>query len=67
MNDDDYDPEQKKTGDLEPYVSDVLQSLGIRCSVQNGIRYNRFLLDYSINFLPCCSFIFWIIFLFIGI
>jgi len=41
---------------------DVFQSIWVRLSIQNDIRFDEFLLDYGRNFLPRVGFIFFIIY-----
>lgn len=54
---------ESEDGDPESYDWNVFQPFWIRCVVQNGVRLNRFILDYHRYFLPCCGVLVWSIFL----
>lgn len=54
---------KRENGDPLPNDLPLLQSRWIRCNIQDGFRLDRFLLEYSTNFLPYFGIISWIIFL----
>lgn len=55
--------EKPEDGDPLSIFSNILFTSGIRCTNEDVIRLNRFLLDYNRYFLPCISLVLWSIFL----
>ena len=55
--------EKPEDGDPLSYDWNVYKPIWVRCSFQNDIGFNRFILDYNRYFLPCCGIVFWSIFL----
>lgn len=54
---------KRETSDPLPNDLPVLKPRWIRRHIQDDSRLDRFLLEYSINFLPCCGIVSWIVFL----
>ena len=55
--------EESEVGDYKFDALSILQPMRIRCDIQDGSRFNRFLLGYSKSFLPYCWILSWILFL----
>ena len=63
MSDEGGKRDQTELGDSGSDDSDFLQSIGLRCIVQNDMGLDRLLLAYNCYFLPIVSLILWSIFL----
>ena len=56
-------PKQRQNSNLIFILRDFFQSLGIRCNPEVVNGYNRQLLVFNFNFLPCLSIFLYLIFL----
>lgn len=54
---------QRKNCNIISILGDFLQSLGIRCNLEMADGYNRQLLVFNFNFLPCVAVLFYLVLL----